>query len=114
VGIFSSGSGLPVFRWQHNGTIDWSYDKFSLGLAAHYKTGYVDYDPSRRVSAYATEDLYGTYTMTKGFSFTVGVKNLADRKPPYTNYNGLFQQGYDPRYYDPTGRSFYGRATYSF
>jgi len=119
VGIFSEGSGAPVFRWQHNATIDWNFDPFSLGLAVHNKSGYADFnddgnDPSRKVSAYWTEDLYGTYTMAKGFSFTVGVKNLADRMPPFTQYNGLFQQGYDPRYYDPTGRTYYGRMTYSF
>ncbi|HEY8976380.1 MAG TPA: TonB-dependent receptor [Burkholderiaceae bacterium] len=114
VGIFSKGNGEPVFRWQHNATIDWNLAPFSLGFAVHHKTGYQDFTPNRRVSAYTTEDLYATYAMPKGFSFTVGVKNLADRLPPYTNYNKLFQQGYDPRYYDPTGRTYYARATYSF
>ena len=61
-----------------------------------------------------SSSLYGTYAMAKGFSFTVGVKNLADRNPPFTNYGGLFQQGYDPRFTDPTGRTYYGRMTYSF
>jgi len=114
VGIFSQQGGSPVFRWQHNATIDWNLDPFSVGLAIHHKSGYVDYDPTRKVSAYTTEDLYATYAMPKGFSFTVGVKNLADRMPPYTAFTGLFQQGYDPRYYDPTGRTYYARATYSF
>jgi len=114
VGIFSQQGGSPVFRWQHNATIDWNLDPFSVGLAVHHKSGYVDFDPSRKVSAYTTEDLYATYAMPKGFSFTVGVKNLADRMPPYTAFTGLFQQGYDPRYYDPTGRTYYGRMTYSF
>jgi iron complex outermembrane recepter protein len=119
VGVFSEGDGEPVFRWQHNATIDWNLDPFSLGLALHHKTGYVDYNnsfklPYRSVSAYTTEDLFASYSMAKGFSFTVGVKNLADRLPPNTQYNGLFQQGYDPRYYDPTGRTYYGRVTYSF
>ena len=114
VGIFSGGLGQPVFRWQHNLTVDWNLSAVSLGLAVHHKTGYLDNDPSRSVSAYTTEDLYATYAAAKGFSFTVGVKNLADRNPPYTNYTGLFQQGYDPRFYDPTGRTFYARGTYSF
>ncbi|MFL6697128.1 MAG: TonB-dependent receptor [Vitreoscilla sp.] len=114
VGIFSAGNGEPVFRWQHNATIDWNLDPFSVGLTVHHKSGYADFDPSRKVSAYTTEDLYATYSTPKGFSFTLGVKNLADRLPPYSNYTGLFQQGYDPRYYDPTGRTYYGRATYSF
>jgi len=114
VGNFSAGSGIPVFRWQHNATIDWNLDPFSLGVALHRKSGYLDSDPSRKVSDYTTADVFASYAMAKGFSFTVGVKNVADRLPPYTNYTGLFQQGYDPRFTDPTGRTYYGRATYSF
>ena len=110
-----SYTGLnPVFRWQHNGVIDWSLDPFALGLAVHYKSGYIDFDPSNKVSAYTTVDLYGTYAMSKGFSFTAGVRNLTDSKAPFTNQNVLFQTGYDPRYGDPTGRTYYGRVTYSF
>ena len=116
VGIYS-GTG-PVFRWQHNFVIDWNLDKFSLGLAAHYKAGYTDIDegvvPRYKVSAYTTMDLYGTYAMAKGFSFTLGVRNLADSKAPFTFQTEKFQTGYDPRFADPTGRVFYGRATYSF
>ncbi|MDP9124801.1 MAG: TonB-dependent receptor [Pseudomonadota bacterium] len=114
VGIFSAGNGEPVFRWQHNLSVDWTYNALSLGLSVHRKSGYVDFDPSHKVPAFTTEDLYATYAMDKGFSLTVGVKNLTDRLPPFSNYTGLFQQGYDPRYYDPTGRTFYARGTYSF
>jgi iron complex outermembrane receptor protein len=114
VGIFSAGRGIPVFRWQHNASVDWAYSDFTLGLTAHHKTGYQDSVATRRVSAYSTEDMYASYSVSKGFSVTVGVKNLADRAPPYTNYAGLFQTGYDPRYYDPTGRSYYVRGTYAF
>lgn len=120
VGVFSAQGGNPVFRWQHNLMVDWNLAPVSVGLAIHEKSGYRDnnddpaHDAYRKVSAYWTEDLYATYAMPKGFSFTVGVKNLADRLPPYTTFSGLFQQGYDPRYYDPTGRTYYARATYSF
>jgi iron complex outermembrane recepter protein len=118
VGIYS-GTG-PVFRWQHNATIAWNLDPFSLGLAVHYKSGYVDLNqeappaPTAKVSAYTTMDLFGTYAMPKGFSFTVGVRNVADSKAPFSNQTEKFQTGYDPRFADPTGRTFYGRATYSF
>ena len=59
-------------------------------------------------------DLYGTYAMVKGVSLTLGVRNLVDSKAPFTNQTQLFQTGYDPRYADPIGRTFYGRVTYSF
>src|SRR5207253_8845849 len=112
-----------LFRWKHNLMVDVNLTPFAIGLSVHDKTGYTDANLvklpdgtkiTRRVSNYATEDLYATYAMQKGFSFTLGVKNLSDRNPPFTNYNKLFQQGYDPRFTDPTGRTYYGRATYSF
>jgi iron complex outermembrane receptor protein len=112
VGIWS-GTG-PVFRWQHNAIIDWNLDQFSLGLAVHNKAGYVDINPAYKVSSYTTMDLYGTYAMAKGVSLTLGVRNLADSKAPFTFQTQKFQTGYDPRFADPTGRTFYGRATYSF
>ena len=112
VGIWSGSS--PVFRWQHNGVIDWALDPFAIGLAVHYKSGYIDINPAYKVSAYTTMDLYGTYAMSKGFSFTAGVRNLTDSKAPFTYQTQLFQTGYDPRYADPTGRTYYGRVTYSF
>ena len=118
VGIYEGAN--PVFRWQHNGTASWSLDPFSIGWAIHYKSGYVDLNqdaapaPVQKVSSYTTMDLYGTYAMTKGVSLTLGVRNLTDSKAPFTNQTALFQTGYDPRYADPVGRTFYGRATYSF
>jgi len=112
VGVFS-GNG-PVFRWQHNGVVGWNLDPFAINWSIHYKSGYVDDDPTHKVSAYTTMDLSGTYAFAKGWSATVGVKNLADSKAPFTTYTGLFQTGYDPRYADPTGRTYYARGTYSF
>jgi len=122
-----SGSG-PIFRWTHNGTINWNLDPFSLGFAVHYKSGYDEparlfggagptgpiKNPNYKVSAYTTMDLFGTYAMAKGFAFTVGVRNLADSKAPYSYQTAVFQAGYDPRFSDPIGRTYYGRASYSF
>ena len=112
VGIFTGTN--PVFRWQHNGTIAWNLDPFAIGWAVHYKSGYVDLNPGPKVSAYTTMDLYGSYAMSKGVSLTIGVRNLTDSKAPFTNQTQLFQTGYDPRYADPIGRTYYARATYSF
>ena len=112
VGIYS---GLnPVFRWQHNANMGWSLDPFSLGWALHYKSGYVDLNPGPKVSSYTTMDLFGTYAATRSVSLTLGVRNLTDSKAPFTNQAALFQTGYDPRYADPIGRTYYGRATWSF
>jgi iron complex outermembrane receptor protein len=112
LGVFTNGG--PIFRWQHNAEINWNLEPFSVGVAGHYKTGYLDEDPTRRVSDYATFDLFGTYAMQKGFSVTLGLRNIFDRDPPFSNQTTVFQAGYDPRFTDPTGRTFYARGTYSF
>ena len=108
------GSG-PVFRWQHNLAVNWAYNAFALGTAVHYKSGYTDFIPTNRVSAYTTTDLYGSWSPMKGTSLVLGVRNLFDRDPPFTNQADLFQAGgWDSRYANATGRTYYVRGTYSF
>ncbi len=109
----------PVFRWRHNASLAWSMAPWSLSLANRYMSGYADQngvDPQfeQRVDAYSTWSLSGTFAGIKGIDVTAGVKNLLDEDPPYTNQTTLFQQGYDPRYTDPLGRTFFVRATYKF
>lgn len=109
------GAG-PVFKWQHNLTANWAHSDFALGTAVHYKSGYADFDPTtNRVSAFTTTDLYGSWSPIKGTSLVLGVRNLFDRDPPFTNQEDLFQAGgWDSRYASATGRTYYARATYSF
>lgn len=113
VGVYFDGA--PVFRWQHYGSVMWTLKPFTVGLDAHYKSGYVDSDPSNKVKSYSTMDAYlGWSQGAKGFSATFGVRNLFDRDPPYSNQTDVFQANYDPRFADPVGRTFYGRLGYSF
>ncbi len=63
-----------------------------------------------------TYDLQTVYSGIKNLTLTLGVRNLFDEDPPYTNAGGqvYFQAGYDPGYADPRGRFFYGRVNYKF
>ena len=112
VGIFS-GAG-PVFKFQNTTSVNWTKGLLSAGLSAHYKTGYLDQDEETHVPSYTTFDAFGSWTMPKGFGVTFGVRNLADRAPPLSFQTNVFQAGYDPRYTDPIGRTYYVRGTYSF
>ncbi|CAN5784891.1 TonB-dependent receptor [soil metagenome] len=112
VGIFS-GTG-PVFRWQDTATVNWTGGKFGAGLTAHYKSGYIDQDPTFNVASYTTFDGYGSWTVAKGFALTVGVRNLFDRDPPLSYQTQTFQAGYDPRYTDTAGRTYYVRGAFNF
>ncbi|MCA0244501.1 MAG: TonB-dependent receptor [Proteobacteria bacterium] len=112
VGVYS-GAG-PIFRWQHALAATWSISGWTLGAVAHYKSGYVDQDPSNTVSNYATLDTYVTWAGIKNLSVTLGVNNATNREPPYSNQGEVFQANYDPRFADPTGRKYYARASYKF
>jgi iron complex outermembrane receptor protein len=112
VGVYSGGKA--VFRWQNTTNLTWSKGELAAGLTGHYKSGYVDQDPTNHVASYSTFDTYVAWTQRKGFGITAGVRNLADRVPPLSYQDSEFQSGYDPRYYDPVGRTYYVRASYSF
>ena len=113
------GSG-PIFRWQGNANIGWVNGPFGAGVFGHYKSGYGDQNANtvspgyNHVASYTTFDVYGTWAPTKASSITVGARNVFDREPPFSNQNTVFQGGYDPRFTDPTGRSYYVRGTYNF
>ncbi len=109
----------PVFRWRHNATLSWNLGPWGAVLTNRYMSGYTDQnavDPQfyNRVKDYSTWSLSGNYTGIKHIDVTLGVRNLFDEEPPYTNQSTTFQQGYDPRYTDPLGRTWYARLTYKF
>jgi iron complex outermembrane receptor protein len=113
VGVYS-GAG-PVFRWQHNLGMNWFLKGWGAGLAIHNKSGYVDQTPTNTVQSYTTADAYVSVQPVKGLSLLVGVRNLADEAPPFSNQGALFQGGgWDSRFYDPVGRTYYVRGTYTF
>jgi iron complex outermembrane receptor protein len=71
----------------------------------------------RIVAPYSLFDWQGKYAYSKELSFTLGVKNIADTKPPFTiqNLDGTGNmRGFDARYADPLGRQFYASAGYKF
>ena len=122
VAIYSDGS--PVFRWQHSLTANWSLGNWSSRLGIRHKTGYYDMNnPSTvvggpsfygDVESYTLVDASVTAKPTKGLSVTLGVKNLFDTNPPFSNQSTRSQRGYDPRYTDPYGRTLFVRAGYNF
>lgn len=112
VGVYSGTN--PVFRWQSTNNLVWNKNAYSAGLTAHYKSGYIDQDPTNHVASYTTFDTFVAWTQPKGLGLTVGVRNLFDKDPPLSYQDATFQAGYDPRYTDALGRTFYARATYTF
>jgi iron complex outermembrane receptor protein len=116
----STGGVIP--RWKHYLTVDWTRGPWNVSISQQYQKGYHDgfgsvEDDSgtpRDVGPYISYDAQASYSGFKNWKFTLGVRNLFDRDPPYVNVNAAFQVGYDPQYADPRGRFIYGRATYAF
>ncbi|WP_110973839.1 TonB-dependent receptor [Acinetobacter sp. WCHAc060042] len=110
-----------VLRWKHTANINWSYEDWKLVFEQQFFRGYHDqnatgeegYD-NHKVSDYTLYNIAGTYKGFKNLELTGGIKNLFDEEPAASNVLDNFQYGYDPRYSDPTGRTFYLRGTYKF
>jgi len=130
-----NGAGGVIPRWRHYLYLDWKLAPWNLTLAQQYQSHYKDipgtfedlnpaspdYTGSpvaahNRVGEYVLYHLYGSYTLKENLRVTLGIRNLFDRAPPYSNAGGqnYFQGGYDPGYADPRGRTFVLSATYKF
>jgi iron complex outermembrane receptor protein len=122
VGLYSDGS--PVFRWKHAIGVGWGLGDWGSRLNIRHQTGYRDQNDATtvvggpsfygNVKPYTLVDLSGTYKFSKATAVTLGVKNLFDTDPPFSNQSTRSQRGYDPRYTDATGRAYFVRAAYGF
>ncbi len=119
----ATGGVIPRLRTYL--AVDWTRGPFGLTVAQNYQKSYTDLadtfsqpEPAefvyRRVRAYKTYDVQGSYEPTKSWRLTLGSRNVFNQDPPYTNAGGQtsFQSGYDPQYADPRGRFVYARVTY--
>ncbi|MCO7224798.1 TonB-dependent receptor [Pleionea sp. CnH1-48] len=112
-----------------------SHDRFNHTLSLHYRSGYADQFQSKeacsvtlvdatgdcvevqlRVSAYTKLDYLTQYEVNDDLRLSFGINNLLDREPDLSLRSGGagHQVGYDPRYVDVFGRTFYVSADYRF
>ncbi|MGW8393770.1 TonB-dependent receptor domain-containing protein [Pseudoduganella sp. HUAS MS19] len=101
---------------------------FSNSLVAQYRNGYTDAEATSRnvgtglletfrieVPSHLTFDWQGKWSVNKSLLLRAGIKNIADRKPPFSlRASSGHQVGFDPRYADPMGRTFYLTGNYTF
>jgi iron complex outermembrane receptor protein len=113
LGVFTADNGA-VPMWRHLLSLDWSRGPWSATLTQNVVASYTDASGDRQVGSVETYDLVGQWAGFKGLQLTLGIKNLFDRDPPASNQGQTFQVGYDPRYGDPMGRTFFGRISYLF
>jgi len=114
-----------------------SHDNFEHSFNIYYRSGYQDQyhagGGSRirlasdinenfsggvqlQVPSYATANFTTTYFVNDDLNMTFGINNVMDKTPPLSLRTGGagHQAGYDPRYTDVLGRTFYISADYTF
>ena len=111
----------PVLRYKQVISLNWDYGPWNAALFYNWSSGYQDQNPSptsggvpRHVGAYETYDFTTSYTVFKSLKATLGVRNLFDKAPPFSNQNAYFQVGYDPTIGDPHLRTYYARLSYTY
>ena len=112
-GNFTSDNGA-ITRWRHYVTLNWRSGAWGATLGQNFALGYRDSSGTRRVGSYETIDLQGAWDGWKGFSLVAGIRNILDRDPPASDQGQTFQVGYDPRYTDSHGRTYYMNLRYAF
>ena len=124
-----------TFRWQGRWMNTLNYGAWTHVLAFNYKSGYSDQtttvdvldaagnvtgtqDIKLKVKDYYTFDWQTTWAFRKDMSLSLGLLNIFDKDPPLSisigGVNRGQQFGYDDRYYDPRGRTFYGNFSFKF
>jgi iron complex outermembrane receptor protein len=113
VGRFTADNGV-ISRWKHYASVNWRKGPYGATLSQSFMLGYLDSSGKRRVASYEIYDVQGTWDAWRGLGVTLGVKNIFDRDPPASDQGQTFQVGYDPRYTDPRGRTYYVGLKYAF
>ncbi|WP_226876979.1 TonB-dependent receptor [Microbulbifer hainanensis] len=113
----SGGAGsLPQLK--ANTGIYWHKGNWEGGYTIHYVS---DLDETftrdsasvtRKVKSWTSNDLQLAYIFRAGLRFAVGIDNLFDREPPFAAT--AFNDNYDGRTYDLSGRYLYTTLAYNF
>lgn len=126
VGNYNPQFAGPVIRYQQVAGVTWDSDAVSVRVGNRFLTGYRDQNAQgvpfnrspfndREVASYSLYDVSATYRGFKGLTLGVGVLNLLDKDPPFSNQTGRFQaRAYDDRFSDPRGRTYQANARYEF
>jgi iron complex outermembrane receptor protein len=112
----------PAYRWQHNVRVDWTSPQgiFGAGVANRFYSTYIDEFPDgngnqRSVGSYSLVDIYASAKPIEKLTVLLGIKNLLDRSPPFSNAStDTFAAGYNSFYTDSRLRNFYINLKYTF
>lgn len=91
----------------------WRDGDYGAALAGNYIGKHQDNNNlfDHTIDSYTTWDAQFLYQGWKKTKLVIGIKNLLDEDPPFSNSDNL---GYDSSMYDPTGRYYYANMSYQF
>jgi len=123
---YNAQFGGPVLRYQQTMRLNWDIGSWKTSLGNRLATGYRDQNTQAApfnvsqfnqniVRGYSLWDASVSYSGIKGLTLGVGVQNLLDTDPPFTNQSARFQaRAYDDRFHSPLGRTYRVSARYEF
>ena len=135
IGNSNADLGAVTFRYQGRWANTLKVSSWSHTLGVSFKSGYSDVEKTvdvldaagnvtssekikLTIGNYTTLDWQTRWDVLKNLSLTAGVLNLLDQNPPLSLATGGSnkgqQFGYDNRYYDPRGRTYYGNVSLKF
>lgn len=113
----ASGGAGSLPRWKSNTGLYWNRGRWEGGYTIHYvgplQESFTlnDRRVNRRIHSWTSQDLQLAYTLPLGLRLAAGVDNLFDRAPPFAAT--AFNDNYDGRTYDLTGRYWYTTLVYT-
>ena len=81
----------------------WSGDEFANAEGQQLRAG-----------SQSTWDIYGSYKPIQSLMVTLGVNNVLNKYPPFSNQTYNWPAGYNPVYSSPLLREFYLNLKYDF
>lgn len=114
---FFGGNAYP--RWTHVASVDFERGPWLATIENTYTRGWTEAftaGGTHWIDSVSRVNLAVKYSGFRNVSLKLGVKNVADDLPPYTDVssNGSHAAGYSNATASPLGRFWYGVVTYSF
>jgi iron complex outermembrane recepter protein len=114
---FNGGNAYP--RWQHVAALDFERGPWLANLEQTYTNGWTEAfqaGGTHQIPSTSRINAALTWTGIRHFKAKLGVRNLMDRLPPYTDVssNGSHAAGWANAVADPRGRFWYTVLTYTF
>nr|WP_010133653.1 TonB-dependent receptor [Microbulbifer agarilyticus] len=112
----ASGGAGSLPEWKANTGVYVQRGRWEGGYTIHYVDSLkerITLDNefvSREIDSWTTHDVQVAYAVPSGFRFAIGIDNLMDKAPPFAA--SAFNDNFDARTYDITGRYWY--TTFSF